>query len=126
MMNKAGKATLAGTTVAACCDVTPTCMSHTTLNVPFACPAGKYAKALNRVSSVAGREAKNCTNNAFDVTAITAVVGYGPVCPEPSAPTPASDGEPAVNHAFHSRQNVVWCCVLASLANIMTWCYAMM
>eukprot|EP00928_Gymnodinium_smaydae_P007908 TRINITY_DN1282_c0_g1_i1.p1 TRINITY_DN1282_c0_g1~~TRINITY_DN1282_c0_g1_i1.p1 ORF type:complete len:858 (+),score=151.93 TRINITY_DN1282_c0_g1_i1:87-2660(+) len=117
--DKANKNTITGTDVATCCDVTPTCMSHTTLNTPFTCPAGKYAKELAKVKSVTAVEARDCVNDAFDVTAVAGVVGYGPVCPIVTvAPTPSPTAAPTgavADYGIRSSSAVAWSCILASL-----------
>jgi len=84
--DKTDKASIAGTTEAVCCDsILNRCMSHDQAGVPYACPSNLVAVELSSVATVAFVTAQDCSNDAFDVTGVSPVVGYGPECQDPAA-----------------------------------------
>jgi len=64
-----------------CCEADVTCTSPSL----FTCPSNKVAQDLAPTAAVTCRAAQDCPNNAFDVTAVTPVVAFGPACPDPTA-----------------------------------------
>jgi len=84
--DKTDKTSIAGTTEAECCDaILNRCMSHDQAGVPYDCPSNLVAVELSSVATVAFVASQDCTNDAFDVTGVSPIVGYGPECQDPAA-----------------------------------------
>jgi len=106
----------------ACCGpILKSCMNHLQANVPFSCPSGFYAKDLATVPSVTAVEAKDCPNDAFDVTAVPAIEGFGPKCPVKKALNKNNQGT-SQDPAFRSCDKLVWGYMIANgVAMLALW-----
>jgi len=89
--DKAGKASITGSTAQVCCDaITDQCFSWSTRHTPYSCPAGQHAQSFKECEVIAV-PARDCANDAFDVTGVEGVTPKGPMCP-PEDWVPADNG----------------------------------